>query len=470
MKMKYTGLKQKCLDEKYYEALKYMSHTLAGKDRTQFIKQICKFNIYLGAICATTCEYDRDLDRHIRYILNCYFNEKQVSYYHKNTGQIYTCTKVLGKYDIERFLLASYEIDNFKAIKWTVHNYMINENTLIKIAQKVTESEFVDLLNAISKSSNKDKMSMMCRMRSVPSQKNNEQAQKLLKYYWYEDRQIFTYLADSFGCLPDLDSDRKYGEMIYAKCFEEVDNSIAFNNVIINSINVNYREGLERLFRIINCYGSEEVKKNLYILFYMKLQNKFPIYKTDYKALEGVKTINKREVYLGNKTIGGITRENCSSWINVFDLLFYFPKRQEMSIFNKWKCMEITAYTEDATRNTYPLHIYLESYPDTSLKKIVNAYFNSDYVSTIYLDDFVMLITSLCNVAIPEICGTINEFCDVGKVFQRGSLSYFIHKCKTLGPPVTSDEVQFGEEYQIIYEDYDYIEHRFHVSVKKKDN
>lgn len=457
MKMKFKGLKKKCIDEKYFEAIKYMSHTLTGSVRTSFIKIICQYNIYLGAMCATTCEYDQKLDHYIKTNLNRFFDKKQVSYYDKKTGQNYTYTKVPGKKDIERFMLASYEIGNFKAIKWVIHNYVININTLIKVAQRVSEAELVDLFSAISKSINQDKMGTICRVRTIPTQKNNEHAQRLLKFYWYENKQIFTYLADSFGWLSDLGSRCKYGERIYAKCFEGAENSIAFNDMVINALDVNYQKGLERLFKIIADYASEEVKKNLYMLFYMKLQHRFPIYKTDYKVLGNVQTIDKREQYLGMKILRGIVRENCSSWINVFDLIYYFPQRSDI---------DITTSSGEVSRNVYPMNRYLEHYPDTSLKKVIYTYFKSEYVSRIYLDDFVMLVASCYNVRINDICNALNDFNDIGHVFQRGSLSYFKHKWKTLKYPVTTEKVQLGEKYQILYEDYDYIGHRFHVSVK----
>ena len=457
MTMKFKGLRQKCLDEKYYEALKYMSHILTGSDRSYFIKQICRYNIYLGAICATTCEYDETLDHYIKAILNHFFDEKQISYLDKKTGEKAVYTKILGKKDIECFILASYEIGNFKAIKWAIYNYTININTLIKLGQRVSDAELVDLFYTISKSTNQDKMKIMCKVRTASSQKNNERAQRLLKFYWYKNRQIFTYLADSFGWLSDLGSNCKYGERIYAKCFEGADNSIAFNNVIINAMDVNYREGLERLFRIITNYGGSAVKKNLYMLFYMKLQNRFPVYKTDYKALENVQILDKREQHLGMKVLRGIIREDCSAWINVFDLIYYFPQRGNV---------DITTSTDKVSRNTYPLDRYLEIYSNTNLKKIVYAYFNSEYKVRIYLDDFVMLIVSLCNAKIVDICNALNGYVDIGYVIQRGPLSYFKHSWKTLQYPVTAEKVQLKEKYQIIYEDYDYIGRRFHVSVK----
>lgn len=459
MSLKLKGIRNKCLEEKYYEAIKYMAHTLTDNDRYQFIRQICRYNIYLGAICATTCEYEKRIDKYIRRQLNEYFKEKQIKYFDKKTGQNFEYKKEVGKADVEMFIMASYEIGNFNAIKWAVFNFDVNINTLIKIGLKVSETEYVELLFAICKSKNQDKMSTMCRIRNVLSQKNNSSVTKLLNIYWRKDRQIFTYLADAFGWLPDLDSNEKYGEMIYAKCFEGSDNSIAFNNMIINAISVNYRDGLERLFRIINWYGNDDVKKNLYMLFYMKLQNRFPVYKSEYKALENVKTLDKRELFFGKKTISDVVNGNCSSWINIFDLIYYFPLREEM---------KLRKTDRPLSRNLYPLNKYLEVYKDTSIARVIYTYFIAGYCNHIYLDDFVMLLSEHFNMSVREVCSLLNEYEDEGTTIQRGSKSYFRHQWKSIKNPVAIQIVEFGKKYRLHYLDYDYIEHQFYVEVCEK--
>lgn len=458
MSLNLKTIRNKCQEEKYYEAIKYMAHTLTDSDRYLFIRQVCKYNLYLGAICATTCEYEKKIDAYIRNQLNDFFKEKQVRYYDKKTGQNYEYTKKIGKSDIEMFIMASYAIGNFKAIKWVIFNYEVNVNTLIKIGQKVTESEYVELLFTISRSNNHEKMITMCRIRSALSQKNNSSVSKLLNMYWKKNRQIFTYLADAFGWLPDLDSNEKYGEMIYAKCFEGSDNSIAFNNIIINAISANYRDGLERLFKIINRYGTDEVKKNLYMLFYMKLQNRFPVYKSEYKALESVRNLDKRELYLGRKTISDVVNGNASSWINIFDLIYYFPFREGL---------ELRITDRPLSRNTYPLNRYLEVYKDTPISRVIYTYFNTGYCNHIYLDDFVMLLSEHFNMAVSEVCSLLNEYEDEGKVIQRGKKSFFRHQWKTINNPAITVAVEFGKRYRLRYLEYDYIGHQFYVEASE---
>lgn len=452
--MNLNSIKKKCQEEKYYEAIKYMAHTLTGNDRYHFIRKVCQYNIYLGAICATTCEYEKKIDGYIRKQLNEFFKEKQVRYYDKKTGQKYEYTKKIGKSDVEMFILASYEIGNFSAIKWAIFNFDVNVNTLIKIGQRVSEQEYVELLLVISRSNNKEKMNTMCRVRSALSQKKSSSVSKLLNIYWKRDRQVFTYLANAFGWLSDLDSNEKYGEMIYAKCFEGAENSIAFNNMIINAISVNYREGLERLFRIINRYGNDDVKKNLYMLFYMKLQNKYPVYKSEYKALESVKALGKRELFLGKKTISDVVNGNASSWINVFDLIYYFPFREGM---------ELRKTDRPLSRNLYPLNRYIKAYKDTPISRVIYTYFNTGYCNHIYLDDFVMLLSEYFYKAIPDVCSLLNEYEDEGYTIQRGRKSYFRHQWKTISNPVTTQMVEFGKKYRLCYLDYDYVEHQFYV-------
>ena len=456
MRMNIGKLRQKCSDEKYYEAVKYMAHTLEGNDRYYFIKQVCKCNIYLGTICATTCEYDRRLDKYIRSVLNNFFTEKKVKYTDRKTGQVYEYVKQHGKKDVDLFILASYEIGNFNAIKWAIYNFKVNINTLIRIGQKVSEEEYVEILDVIRKSQNSEKMDTMCRARSLSTQKNNPRANSLLKYYWNNDKQIFTYLADCFGRLSELEKDERYGEMIYAKCFEGADNSIPFNNVIINALSSNYKEGLERLFRIINNYGSDEAKKNLYMLVYMKLQNHLPVYRSEYTALRSVPYLDKRELFLGKKTILRVLNTDCSDWINVFDFIYYFPVREEMNLF-------VGSFVE--TRNLYPLNRYLEEYPYTNLNRIVYTYFNTPYKEQFFLDDFVMTIAEHCRSDVNKICELLNAYEDVGRAIQTGQKSYFFHEWKTLKYPVMDGKVVLGKNYRLMYVDYDYISHRFHVTV-----
>ena len=56
MKINNSVLRKKCLSEKYYASIKYMSHLLKGEERRYFIKRVCDINIYLGSQCALTCE------------------------------------------------------------------------------------------------------------------------------------------------------------------------------------------------------------------------------------------------------------------------------------------------------------------------------------------------------------------------------------------------------------------------------
>lgn len=87
-----------------------------------------------------------------------------------------------------------------------------------------------------------------------------------MKFYWYENKQIFTYLADSFGWLSDLGSRCKYGERIYAKCFEGAENSIAFNDMIINALDVNYQRDWNAYLKLLPIMLAKRSRK-IYICF-----------------------------------------------------------------------------------------------------------------------------------------------------------------------------------------------------------
>lgn len=66
MKIRKNQIRDKCQSDKYYASIKYMAHSLRGKDRENFIITVCDLNIYLGCICALTCEKNATVAEHAR--------------------------------------------------------------------------------------------------------------------------------------------------------------------------------------------------------------------------------------------------------------------------------------------------------------------------------------------------------------------------------------------------------------------
>lgn len=62
-----------------------MSHSLHGKDRENFIITVCDLNIYLGCVCALTCEKSSCRETYME-TLKHFFEPKKVKYYDRSTG------------------------------------------------------------------------------------------------------------------------------------------------------------------------------------------------------------------------------------------------------------------------------------------------------------------------------------------------------------------------------------------------
>ena len=199
-------------------------------------------------------------------------------------------------------------------------------------------------------------------------------------------------------------------------------------------------------------------------MFYLKIQNKFPVYKTDYKALGNVKKVDNREKYLGKKIINDLLNNDESEWINIFDLIYHFPKIEAINLLPSSK-----NYDRAKSRNTYPLDKYIEAYNTTPLNRIIYTFFNSIYARSIYLDDFIMLILEYRDVSIKDVCNLISDYADVGKVLSNGKKRFFIHKYLTLNNPIFLDELENNKEYRFIYQDYDYINREFYVKIQQEN-
>lgn len=63
-----------------------MAHSLRGKDRENFIITVCDLNIYLGCICALTCEKNATVEEYIWKTLNNYFQPRKIKFYDKSSG------------------------------------------------------------------------------------------------------------------------------------------------------------------------------------------------------------------------------------------------------------------------------------------------------------------------------------------------------------------------------------------------
>ncbi len=60
-------LEAQAQNEKYYKSLRYLSHSLKGERRSDFINLLSEYNPYLAAQCAMSCERDMELENQLAF-------------------------------------------------------------------------------------------------------------------------------------------------------------------------------------------------------------------------------------------------------------------------------------------------------------------------------------------------------------------------------------------------------------------
>lgn len=153
LKIRKNQIRDKCQSDKYYASIKYMAHSLRGKDRENFIITVCDLNIYLGCICALTCEKNATVEEYIWKTLNNYFQPRKIKFYDKSSGIWKENIKKLNSKDITYYLLACNVMGNMKAIKWYIYNHEVDKAIIIQLAKNMNEEQLVDLIYTLYRSS-----------------------------------------------------------------------------------------------------------------------------------------------------------------------------------------------------------------------------------------------------------------------------------------------------------------------------
>lgn len=219
MKIRKNQIRDKCQSDKYYASIKYMAHSLRGKDRENFIITVCDLNIYLGCICALTCEKNATVEEYIWKTLNNYFQPRKIKFYDKSSGIWKENIKKLNSKDITYYLLACNVMGNMKAIKWYIYNHEVDKAIIIQLAKNMNEEQLVDLIYTLYRSSqNWDKIRGIGSTKSLFLYKNDSRIKKILSGLWYKDRDAFIQLAYDTGWLGDLGKKARKGNRIFIEC------------------------------------------------------------------------------------------------------------------------------------------------------------------------------------------------------------------------------------------------------------
>ena len=396
MKIKKSQIKEKCLSVKYYDAIKYMSHNLHGKDREKFIITVCDLNIYLGCICASTCERNEVVEEHIWKCLNTFFKPKKIKYYDSLTGEWKKNVKKLTSKDIINYLLACNVMGNIKAIKWYVYNHQIDKAIIIQLAKNMSDAQIVDLIYTLYQS--KDNW---CNIRGIGSTKNlylyknDNRIKKILKGLWYKDRDAFIQLAYDTGWLWEVGAHYKYRRNIYVDCLEGTNKlllDIELIEDVLRDVD-NNRSGCDILLSLILKNKNSKKRQFAYLVYYQKINSGYQMKENDYKIL---KQLGKPSEKIANyfitfflKLVNGDYKENIDYFM-LSDALYNVIAKPH-SVVGKIARLH--------SRN---LELAIKSVKKIELDKVLFFYFNTSMSSRASLDELFRLLNKYHNIQVAD--------------------------------------------------------------------
>lgn len=286
MRIKKSILRDKCRSEKYYSSVKYMAHSFSGKERVQFVKEVCNINIYLGCLCAMTCEENHNIDKYIRKILNNYFDEKKQTGFNPVTKERFTYVRKITEFDVTNYLLANLMIGNVGAIKWYLLNHPVQKTTILRLARDMDEEQLVMLIDLLYQSKyNEQNLRGVGAMRSLFMYKNDRRIIRILNGLWRKDRDAFIQLAYDTNWLGDLNTLFPKEKDVYRNCLRGTRKLLItielLENVLTSSANKDKYEALIKL-----CDGRPDTKQYIYLIFLQKIRDDQLLSPKDFKLLK----------------------------------------------------------------------------------------------------------------------------------------------------------------------------------------
>lgn len=267
-----------------------MAHSLHGKDREGFIITVCDLNIYLGCICALTCERNATIEAYIWKTLNNYFQPKRIKFYDKSSRRWKENTKKLNSKDITYYLLACNVMGNMKAIKWYVYNHEVDKTIIIQLAKNMDEEQLVDLIYTLYRSSqNWDKIRGISSTKSLFLFKNDSRIKKILNGLWYKDRDAFVQLAYDTGWLGDLGERTYKGNRIFVDCLVGT-NKLLLTIELIEEVLCDLESDENSYDKLLKLILKEtgERKQFAYILYIQKINSGYIMKSNDYAVLKSL--------------------------------------------------------------------------------------------------------------------------------------------------------------------------------------
>lgn len=441
MRINSSVFRKKCLSEKYYASIKYMSHALKGEERRTFIKKVCDINIYLGCQCARTCEQDIDIEQYIRKRIKNYFKPQTVTHYDPIEKRRTKTVRRLRSFDIANYLLACNLMGHKKAINWYIYNNSVQKSILIQLAAEMDEDQLLDFMLTVSRSElNKNKLRGIGSTKNLYQKKNDSRLKEILSTVWNIDKDAFIQLEYDTGLLQDLWKTSKNGKSVYIHLL---------NKCVKQKLALGY---------IIDVLGEEDtidiLKKSvvgqnfLYLIFLDRLQNGQCLSDEEYTTAKELPVPPEK---IRNYYIPFFLRlKNAAEYTPNIDysrLWESFGKLYTPLSDSKVK-------VKVGRTNNRAFSRIVRSVASGKWNKIVELYFNTCISETTSFDELFRLLNRYHDIQIDELLAKVYSYSLEIKM-QKGS--YQFCRVRTENYIVIKSEMKLSEGTEVHICDYDYV-------------
>ena len=447
MKINNGVFRKKCLSEKYYASIKYMSHALKGKERRDFITRECDINIYLGCQCAVTCEQDRIIEKYINKRINNYFKPQEVYFYDKVEHKQKKAFRRLRSFDIANYLLACNLMGYMKAIKWYIYNHSVSKSILIQLASEMNEDALLDFMLALSRSEmNKDKLRGIGSTKNLFQKKKDYRVKEILKILWGTDKDAYVQLAYDTGLLGEIWKTNAKGKSIYIHIL---------NNCAKPKRTLDYLIEVLGEKELISILEKSVIGKNfLYLVYLDRLQRGYYLVEEDYLKIKELpmppeKICNYFIPCFLNLRNPSVYMENLdySMLYECFGKLYTPLKKKKVSV---------------EKTDSRKIAFIVKNTPSDRWKKVVELYFRTCLSEGVSFDDMFQKLNKYHDIQVDEIIEQSRRY-PLEVEPQNGKVKFL--KVKTENYLSLVDEGICIDDQSIMnINDYDYISKTIFIS------
>lgn len=452
MRIHKSQIRDKCLSEKYYSSIKYMSHSLRGEKREYFIKMICDINIYLGCLCAVSCEENENINRHIWNKLNNYFLPHKLKYYDTNSKQWKENEKRLKSTDITNYLLACNVMGNIKAIKWYIHNHVLQKPAIIQLAKNMNESQLIDLLFTLYKSANNwDKIRGIGSTKNLYLIKNDNRVKLILKGLWFKDRDACVQLAHDTGWLTDLGNIVYVKSNVYVECLQGASKLLLVLELIEDALGTIEQD--KDIFNMLigMMKKTKEGEQYIYLIYLQKMRAGYTLTE---KELQLIHKLPEPDTKIRNyfipffmSLVNGEYKRN----INYFAVAKAFSK----------VCAKPNKFASKVgKRHNHNLELAIKNNTAIKIEEVLFFYFNTTMATKASLDSLFYMLNYYHGIQLNEFLQEIIKYPIWIRCARENE--YFCSDIVTENYIRMNKYMDYNEKVLVVIRDYDYINKIFY--------